>query len=107
MNVYKWLIVIAGVLLVCGLSTAFISSRYTERFISEGRNGGVVIWTPDPDNPSGRPKSVLSLPELWFYVGMVLTGLGGVLFGIALPLFLMKIRRRNTQVLRNIDKQGR
>jgi hypothetical protein len=107
MNVYKWLIVIAGVFLVCGLSTAFISSHYTERFMSEGRKGGVVIWTPDPDSPSGRPQSLLSLPELWFYVGLILSGIGGVLLGVVLPLFLMRIRRQNTQALRNIDKRVR
>jgi uncharacterized membrane protein len=106
MNFYKWLTVIGGVLLVSGLLTAFISSHYTERVTSEARNGGVVIRTPGANSPDWRKnESVLWWPDLWFYVGLVLTGIGGIVLGIILPLFLMKIRRRATEALRKSDKQ--
>ena len=43
MNFYKWLTVSGGVLTLCGILTAFISSRYTESLMGEARKG-VAVW---------------------------------------------------------------
>ena len=86
MNFYKWLGVIGGVLLVCGLLMAFVSGHYTERVMSEARRG-VTVSAPNPDSPDGRRReSLLWWADFWFYIGLVVTAIGGILLSRALIL---------------------
>ena len=88
MNIYKWLIVIGGVFLVCGLLTAFLSSHYTERVMGAARKG-VAVLAPDPDSQEWKEKErLLRRSDFWFYVGLILTAMGVVLqtLGSVLPL---------------------
>lgn len=66
MNFSKWLTVIGALLLVCGLVTAFISTRYTERVVSEEQRGATVR-APESDS-----ASVYSWADFTFYTGLVL-----------------------------------
>jgi hypothetical protein len=71
MNFSKWLTVIGALLLVCGLVTAFISTRYTERVVSEEQRGATVR-APESDS-----ASVYSWADFTFYTGLVLAAVGG------------------------------
>jgi hypothetical protein len=57
MNFYKWLTVIGGVLLVCGLFTAFISSKYTSSVVGEAQKG-VAVLAPDLGSRNGKKRNV-------------------------------------------------
>jgi hypothetical protein len=86
MNFYKWLTVFGALLLVCGLLTAFISTHYTERVMSEEQRG-VAVRVPDPNNPDeDKTKSFISWTDLSFYIGLVLAATGGILLAFLLPL---------------------
>jgi hypothetical protein len=83
MNFYKWLAVIGGVLVVSGLLTAFISGHYSERVMSEARKEVPI----DADSPDGcKNETLLWWADFWFYVGLVITAIGGLLLGAVLPL---------------------
>jgi hypothetical protein len=85
MNFSKWLTVIGALLLVCGLVTAFISTRYTERVVSEEQRGAAVR-PPEPDSTDrDKRKSVYSWADFTFYTGLVLAATGGVLLAVFLP----------------------
>ena len=85
MNLSKWLTVIGALLLVCGLVTAFISSRYTEQVVKEEQRGAAVR-PPEPDSTDkDKRKSVHSWVDFTFYTGLVLAATGGVLLAVFLP----------------------
>jgi hypothetical protein len=66
MNFYEWPTVFEALLLVCGLLTAFISTHYTERVMSEEQRG-VAVRVPDPNNPDeDKRKSFISWTDLKF-----------------------------------------
>ena len=88
MDFYKWLIVIGAVLLVAGLATAFLSSRYTERVMGEARKG-IAVLAPEPDSPALKERERLVWwSDFWLYIGLAVTVLGVFLqtLGSILPL---------------------
>jgi hypothetical protein len=85
MNLSKWLTVIGALLLVCGLVTAFISTRYTERVASEEQKGAAVR-PPEPDSAErDKRKTAYSWADFTFYTGLVLAAGGGVILAVFLP----------------------
>ena len=88
MTLSKWLVLIGGVLLLVGLMTAFISSRYSSRVMGEARKGMAVL-APEKDSPKWKQKErLLSRADFWFWVGLWVTAIGVVLqtLGSILPL---------------------
>ena len=88
MTLFNWLVAIGGVLLVVGLATAFISSRYSSGVMGEARKG-VAVLAPDKDSPEWKQKErLLSWADFWFWVGLGVTTIGVILqtVGSILPL---------------------
>lgn len=88
MTLHKWLVVIGGCFLLVGIITAFVSSNYNATLMGAAQKGVAVI-APDPNSPEWLEKErLLRLVNIWFYTGLVLTGLGVVLqtIGSILPL---------------------
>jgi hypothetical protein len=85
MNSSKWLTVVGALLLVCGLVTTFISTRYTERIVSEEQRG-TAVRPPEPESTDrDKRKSVHSWADFTFYAGFVLAATGGVILVVFLP----------------------
>ncbi len=79
MTLSMWLVLIGGVLLLVGLATAFISSRYSSRIMGEARKG-VAVLAPEKDSPKWKQKErLLSWADFWFWVGLWVTAIGVVL----------------------------
>jgi len=88
MTLSKWLVLIGGVLLLVGLATAFISSRYSSRVMGEARKG-VAVLAPEKDSLKWKQKErLLSWADFWFWVGLWVTAIGVVLqtLGSILPM---------------------
>jgi hypothetical protein len=85
MNFSKCLTVIGALFLVCGLLTAFISSRYTERVVSEEQRGAAVRPPEADSTDRDQRKSVHSWADFTFYTGLVLAVTGGVILAVFLP----------------------
>ncbi len=84
----KRLMLIGGVLLLIGLGTAFISSHYTARVMGKARLG-VSPLAPEKTSPLWKEKErLLWWADVWFWVGIGVTGIGVVLqtLGSILPL---------------------
>lgn len=87
MTASKWLTVIGALFLLAGLAIAFLSSRYAARVMGEARKG-VAVLAPEKGSPEWEEKNRLTArADFWFYVGLVLTGIGVVLqtLGAFLP----------------------
>jgi hypothetical protein len=66
MNFYKWLTVVGGMVTLCGVLTAFISSRNTEQVMGEARKG-VAVLAPETDSPEWQEKkNLLWWADFWF-----------------------------------------
>jgi hypothetical protein len=99
MSTPKWLIVIGGVLLLVGISMAFLSSKYNANLLGAAQKGFGLL-APEPDSPEWQEKERL----LWwvnflFYSGLVITFCGVVLQTVGSILAL----KRGSDTRRTVD----
>jgi hypothetical protein len=99
MSTPKWLIIIGAVLLLVGISMAFLSSKYNANLLGALQKGFGLL-APEPGSPEWQEKERL----LWwvnflFYSGLVITFCGVVLqtVGTILPL------KRGSDTTRTVD----